>query len=234
MAGSRKKKSDRRFSYLDYQAWPGEERFELIDGVIHDMNAPLRLHQKIVTELTVQFGGYLAGKACEVYVAPFDVRLPGSSKKESEIFDVVQPDISIVCDPKKLDDKGCLGAPDLIVEVVSKSTASRDHIKKRALYQQAGVREYWVVDPENRLVHVYKLINGFYSGVEIFETAEPIPVGLFPGFTIDLSRVFNQPAANLVRESGLAKETFATGHNKPVVSAVAKKTPRTRKKTDNR
>lgn len=190
MVGSSNKTPDKRFSYADYQNWPNDERFELIDGVIYNMNAPMRFHQEICMELYRQLANFFLNKICKVYPAPFDVRLPKKSKNEKEIFDVVQPDASVICDPKKLDDKGCLGAPDLIIEVLSSSTSSRDHITKRALYERVGVKEYWLVDPDGRIVMAYKLINGLYQKPEIYNDEARISSVLFPELEIDLKTVF--------------------------------------------
>lgn len=201
MAGSRKRiiedeitvtsnaKSPRRYSYADYLKWPTEERFELINGVIHDMNAPMRVHQKICIELTRQFANFFLNKTCEVYAAPFDVRLPTKSKDPKKIFDVVQPDLSVICDPEKLDDMGCLGAPDLVIEVLSPSTSSKDHIKKRALYERSGVKEYWLVSNEERIVWVYQLLNGQFQKPEIYNDEDDVSSVLFPELIVKVSTI---------------------------------------------
>ncbi len=201
------KTNDNRYSYADYQNWPNDERFELIDGVIHNMNAPLRIHQKTVTELTKQLAIFFTGKKCEVYVSPFDVRLPKKSKKEDEIFDVVQPDLSVICDQEKLDDKGCLGAPDLIIEVLSPSTASKDHIKKRALYESAGVKEYWLVSAEERIVWVYQLVNGQYQKPEIYNDQNKITSILFPELIVEVNTILPPPPPGFhCQDDGIRQE----------------------------
>ncbi|OGK04804.1 MAG: hypothetical protein A2W80_16130 [Candidatus Riflebacteria bacterium GWC2_50_8] len=219
MAGDSERSVKRRYSYADYLNWPNDERFELIDGIIYNMNAPLRIHQKISMELCRQLATFFLGKTCEVYAAPFDVRLPKLSPKDDDIYDVIQPDISVICDPKKLDEKGCLGAPDLVVEVLSSSTSSHDHIRKRALYERTGVKEYWLVDPNNRTVMVYKLVNGIYQKLEGYYDHETVTSGLFPELSLDLKTVFPpHPAGYVVREyTGIRTE-------------VIKKEPATRKK----
>jgi len=201
------KHDEKRYSYADYLNWPNDERFELIDGVIHNMNAPLRVHQKTVTELTKQLAIFFTGKTCEVYVAPFDVRLPKHAKTEDEIFDVVQPDLSVICDQAKLDDKGCLGAPDLIVEVLSPSTSSKDHIKKRALYERSGVREYWLVSPEERIVWVYELVKGQYQKPEIYNDQDKIASGLFPDLVVEVKTILPPPPPGFCcRDDGIREE----------------------------
>jgi len=197
----------KRYSYADYRNWPNDERFELIDGVIYNMNAPLRVHQKICTELSRQFANFFLDKTCEVYAAPFDVRLPKHAKDEDEIFDVVQPDLSVICDPEKLDDKGCLGAPDLIVEVLSPSTSSKDHIKKRALYERSGVREYWLVSPEERIVWVYELVKGQYQKPEIYNDQDKIASALFPDLIIEVKTILPPPPPGFCcRDDGIREE----------------------------
>ncbi len=222
MAGSRRKiteeeitvgdhaKNKQRYSYADYLKWPGEERFELINGIIHNMNAPMRVHQKICIELTRQFANFFLNKTCEVYAAPFDVRFPKQSKSDDEIFDVVQPDLSVICDHEKLDDKGCLGAPDLIIEVLSPSTSSKDHIKKRALYERSGVKEYWLVSNEERVVWVYQLLNGEFQKPEIYNDEDDIASVLFPDLIVKVSTILPPAPEGFYRNdySGIRQEVI--------------------------
>jgi len=220
---STKKPDEKRYSYADYQNWPNDDRFELIDGVIYNMNAPLRVHQKICIELSRQFANFFLNKTCEVYAAPFDVRLPKNSKAEDEIFDVVQPDLSVICDQKKLDDKGCLGAPDLIVEVLSPSTSSKDHIKKRALYERSGVREYWLVSPEERIVWVYELVDGQYQKPEIYNDQDKIASILFPDLVVEVKTILPPPPPGFCcRDYGIREEIVERKHD-------SKAKPRSRK-----
>lgn len=136
-------------------------------------------------------GWFLRGKACEVYHAPFDVRLPEENEVDDEIATVVQPDVVVVCDPKKLDDKGCRGAPDLVIEVLSPSTASKDCIKKRALYERHRVREFWIADPANRVLSIYLLGgDGRYGCPAVYGDEDEVPVSVLPGLTITLGDVF--------------------------------------------
>jgi len=132
-----------RFTYADLIVWPEEERWELIDGIPYDMTpAPSQRHQEIVTELIVQFGVFLRDSPCRLYTAPFDVRLPKSMENGMTASTVVQPDLLVVCDREKLDGKGVVGSPTLVVEITSPSTAGKDLREKRAAYERAGVPEY--------------------------------------------------------------------------------------------
>ena len=180
------------YTYGDYAKWPDEERWELIDGVPYNMSpAPSRSHQKILGELFKQIAVYLTGKTCEVYIAPFDVRLPKGDENDDQITTVVQPDLVVVCDREKLDDHGCKGAPDLVVEVLSPGTAGKDMKIKLALYERVGVKEYWLVDPSYKAVQVYQLeTSGRYGRPGIYTGADQVKVGLFLDLEIDLSMVF--------------------------------------------
>ncbi len=201
MAGRTQRDSQEAFSYADYQKWPADERFEIIDGVSYAMNAPLRIHQKLSGEFFRQFANYLRGKPCEIYAAPFDVRFATRSKDETEIFNVVQPDISIICDQSKLDEKGCLGAPDMVIEILSQSSLSYDNIKKRALYEKMGVKEFWLVHPTDCLIMAYSLKNGVYGKPEIFDRETGAKSVLFADLEIDMVEVFGPlPETDVVKE----------------------------------
>jgi len=184
----------KKYTYRDYLAWPEDQPIELIDGVPYAMTpAPARIHQKIVVELLRQISTYLYGKTCEVYTAPFDVRLSDSSIAEEEIDSIVQPDISIICDKVKLDDKGCKGSPDLIIEVVSPSSVSVDYMRKLSLYEKYSVREYWIVHPVDQLIMVYKLIEeGKYARPDVYQIGEPVRIGIFEDLTVSLADVFRE------------------------------------------
>ena len=190
-------KENRGYSYSDYLHWPEDERWEIIEGVAYNISpAPSRWHQKNSVTLASMFFNYLQGSDCEVYAAPFDVRLPEESTVNQDIKTVVQPDILVVCDQDKLDDAGCLGSPDLIVEIISPSTASKDHIKKLALYEKHGVKEYWTVHPTDKIVMIYQLTaNGSYGRPSIYAAEDKIAVALLKvaekeTLIIDLQAVF--------------------------------------------
>lgn len=180
-----------RYNYGNYAAWPDEERWELIDGVAYDMTpAPSRVHQEVVVELARQIGNFLQGRHCSVYVAPFDVRLPNSDEADERVETVVQPDIAVICDESKLDDKGCRGAPDFIVEVLSPETAAKDMIQKRDSYERHGVREYWLVHPVDRLLWIYHLEDDVFGAPEVRTTERKTPSSVLDGLEIDWSLVF--------------------------------------------
>ncbi|MDR1527462.1 MAG: Uma2 family endonuclease [Dysgonamonadaceae bacterium] len=183
-----------RYTYADYLSWADESRRELIDGVAYLFSAPSRWHALLSTELASIFHQSIRRrkKKCEVYHAPFDVRLPRNGETANERIDtVVQPDICVVCDPDKLDNAGCIGAPDLIVEVQSPSTARRDLREKFDLYERSGVREYWVVFPRDKGITVFTLQeNGKYNKGKAYEFTGKVPVGIFEGLEIDLKELF--------------------------------------------
>lgn len=146
-----------KFTYADYCTWPEDERWELIDGVPYNMApAPVRKHQWVAGEIFRQIANHLhKKKKCRVYHAPFDVRLPLGDESDDQIHTVVQPDILVICQREREDRKGCRGAPDWVIEVLSPSTATKDHILKRELYARHGVREYWLVHPTDKVLTRY-------------------------------------------------------------------------------
>ncbi len=192
---ARKIDIEKKYSYADYLSWPEDERWEIIDGVPYDMSpAPIPDHQRISVELSRQIANYLIDKTCEVIATPVDVRFSkGEKENEKEIFDIVQPDIIINCDKDKIDDKGCFGAPDVVIEILSPSTASKDIIKKRMLYEKNKVKQYWIVDPQEKEVYIYKLQdNGKYGDPEEYIKSDKIKVQGFEGLEVDLNLVFKK------------------------------------------
>lgn len=185
------KENKKAYTYSDYLTWLDNERYELIDGVPYAMSpAPSRIHQEVIGELHLQIGNYLRGKDCRVYVAPFDVVLIDENNDTESSNNVVQPDITIICDKEKLNDKGCTGSPDMVVEVVSPSTASQDYVKKLNLYEKYLVKEYWIINTQNRNVFIYKLDgNKQYSEVKAYSFKDKIPVGIFKDLIIDLNSI---------------------------------------------
>jgi Uma2 family endonuclease len=180
------------FTYADYLIWPEGERWELIDGEAYAMSpAPTNFHQLIVGELFSRIHGHFRGKPCRPFVAPFDVRLPNMGKAHHEVNTVVQPDISLVCDPDKLkDNHGCLGAPDWVIEVLSPGTAVRDQRTKRTLYERHGVAEYWLVHPVDRSVTIYRLENQAYGKSLVFGTEDVCSPLAFPELVIAVADIF--------------------------------------------
>ncbi|MGM0598983.1 MAG: Uma2 family endonuclease [Candidatus Rifleibacteriota bacterium] len=185
-------KKSKNFTYFDYCNWPDNRRIELIEGCVHDMTpAPGRLHASISRELFLIFAEFFKEKDCESFTAPFDVRLPENDESDNQIQTVVQPDILIVCDEEKLDEKGCRGAPDLIIEILSPSTASKDCIVKRRLYEKHRVKEYWTVDPVNRITTVYLLDkDGYFGKSQIYSDEDTIEVGICKDLKVEMSLVF--------------------------------------------
>ncbi|MBP2242231.1 Uma2 family endonuclease [Cytobacillus eiseniae] len=180
-----------RYSYADYLSWDDGERLELIDGEVFNMSpAPSRRHQQVLRELSTIFSVFLRGKECEVFFAPFDVRLLAENKQDDEITHVVQPDLSVVCDQGKLDDKGCNGAPDMIVEILSPSSVKLDRWKKYQLYEKAGVKEYWLVDPINESVEIHLLIGEQYQFQGVYTKEDSIAVRILAGFEFGLDQIF--------------------------------------------
>ena len=176
------------YSYADYLVWKIKERVELLKGKIFEMSAPSPIHQEISGNLQGALFVFLKNSKCKLYTAPFDVRFP--QKGESQVYTVVQPDLCVVCDFEKIDSKGCVGAPDLVVEILSPGNSKKEMKSKFALYQEEGVREYWVVDPERELVFVYVADN------KKFKPTLPIADDyvystIFPDFKIHTSDLFH-------------------------------------------
>ena len=182
---------EERYTYADYLEWDENERIELIYGAPVMMAPPSRRHQEILTELTRQLANFLEGKTCRVYPAPFGVRLFEQADDRPEAVDtVVEPDLSVICDRDKLDDQGCKGAPDLVIEILSPSTQRHDRLTKLNLYQQAGVGEYWIVNPEDRTVQVMLLENGLYRVTDVGTAQDVVKVHSLEGCYLELEKVF--------------------------------------------
>jgi len=182
------------YTYADYLQLPEDARVELIDGVIYDMSpAPSRVHQEIVIELATLIKNYLksSNKPCKVYTAPFDVVLVEEGQDEKQAINVVQPDISIICDKKKLTERGCVGAPEMIIEVVSENNSSHDYIRKLNLYTQFKVKEYWIVNPNNQTILVYRLKDNEedYLPPEAYTFNDKVKVGIFEDLIIDFAQI---------------------------------------------
>ncbi len=184
---------DKSYSYADYLTWRLQERLELLRGKIALMSpAPNLYHQKIVGKLHIFVGSFLLHQPCQVFVAPFDVRLPiGKHRSNEETYTVVQPDICVVCDDSKLDEQGCKGAPDLVVEVLSPGNTRREMRDKFTLYEEAGVKEYWMVDPTYQAVNRFLLNEeGIFIGKRPLTDQEILKTDLLPGLEIELAEVF--------------------------------------------
>jgi Uma2 family endonuclease len=178
---------DQYYTYADILEWDEGERCELIDGELVMLAAPSRVHQEVLGEIFSQIHGFLKGKPCKVYPAPFGVRLFPKEDNSDDVF--FEPDITVVCDPAKLDDRGCNGAPDLVVEILSPSTIKNDLLYKLNKYREAGVREYWIADPEGKTLSANVLEQGRYILTEYGADAEAGSAVLSP-FRLELKSVF--------------------------------------------
>ena len=178
-------KKETIFTYADYLTWDEDERIELIDGEAVMMAPPSTSHQIISMEISRQLANFLEGKKCLAIPAPFAVRLfEREGDPPANVRTVVEPDISVICDTSKLDEKGCHGAPDWVIEIVSPSSRSMDYFTKLFKYRTAGVREYWVVDPHRKTVTVYQFEQ---DQMNEYAFGESVPVGIYEGFSITVS-----------------------------------------------
>ena len=180
------------YSYANYMNWLFDERLELIKGKIFKMSpAPSRLHQKISVNLLRAFANFLQEKLCDVYSAPFDVRFPTKSKADKDIYTVLQPDLCVICDKSMLDDRGCLGAPDLIVEILSPGNNKKELLNKYEVYEEFGVKEYWIVSHSDKTVLIYTLNEtGKYQPSKLFTLSEEVASSILPGFVLSIDAIF--------------------------------------------
>ena len=176
---------DKKYTYSDYVQWDDDKRWELIDGTAHLMSAPNRMHQTLSRNLFRQLDRFLENKSCEVYYAPFDVRLNADSLDNT----VVQPDLVIICDDSKLDDSGCKGVPDMVVEILSPSTSHYDRNTKFNKYLKSGIREYWIIDPVTKSLAAHILKDNNYI-TNAYTGKDTAPVHVLEGCYINLSEVF--------------------------------------------
>jgi Uma2 family endonuclease len=190
------KRDTHHHTYADYLRWSRDYGDELIDGAayVREPPSPARLHQEMVGELFCQLAIALEGKHCRVYLAPLDIRLPKSTEQDDEVDTVVQPDVFIVSELHKLDARGMRGAPDWLAEVLSPSTARHDKIIKIPVYERAGVREVWLVNPMDRTLSIYRLEAGRYGRPTILELKGQTPLTAVPGLTVDWDRVLARMA----------------------------------------
>lgn len=175
---------EKHYTEDDYCNIPEDVRAELIDGTIYYQAAPSRTHQRILVKLCSVIDRYISekGSSCEVYPAPFAIKLDGEKNN------IVEPDISVICDTDKLSEKGCTGAPDWIIEIVSPNNSSHDYVRKLDLYNSSGVREYWIVNPKEQNIMVYHL-EEFNFKLTPYTFNDSIPVGIYDGFSITLANL---------------------------------------------
>jgi Uma2 family endonuclease len=182
-------KEERHWTYRDYREWDLKEgeRYEIIYGVAYAMSAPNAYHQSILVALAAKFYNFLEGKPCKVYPAPFDVRLFYGEDESDDT--VVQPDLTVICDEKKRGPEGCRGAPDLVAEILSPSNTVLEMDRKFSLYQEAGVREYWVVAPEEKVIHVH-CFHKAKPGFRVYKAGDTALSDILPGLESPLDVVF--------------------------------------------
>lgn len=179
------------YSYADYLLWKFKERVELFKGKILKMSpAPNTKHQDISRNLIGEFFPLFKNQKCKLYDAPFDVRLPNKNMEDEKIFTVVQPDLCIICDPNKIDEKGCIGAPDLIIEILSPGNSKTEMKNKFQLYEEAGVREYWIIDPDRESVLLNILQDGKYITQNPILDSDVVS-HIFPNLKIHTDDIFN-------------------------------------------
>jgi Uma2 family endonuclease len=181
-----------KYSYADYLTWEIDHMVELIKGKVFRQAAaaPRRIHQEVSGRIFNKLFIHLKKKECKVYSAPFDVRLPAKSKKNEDITTVVQPDICVVCDPAKLDELGCVGAPDLIIEILSPGNNKKELQNKYEIYEESGVKEYWIIHPYEKTLLVYTLTEGKYIPSKLLTLGDHVASGCINGFVLDLDELF--------------------------------------------
>jgi len=185
-------KDVRKSTYADYLTYPDDERWEIIDGVPYMQSAPSWQHQSISRELLRQFSNYLLDKTCEVFASPFDLRLSEVEVADEDVTNVYQPDLVVICDKNQLKGTGYFGIPDLVIEILSPSTAKTDRLLKFNIYEKFGVKEYWIVEPDMKLVSVFILQdNNRYGRPELYTETGDVKVSIFPDLIINLSTVFD-------------------------------------------
>jgi Uma2 family endonuclease len=179
------------YTYADYLTWQMDEMVELIKGKIFKQAAAPRVnHQRVLAMVFNTIYNFLKGQKCEAFCAPFDVRLPVKSKRNEDIDTVVQPDICVICDSEKIDEFGCIGAPDLIIEILSPGNNRKEIQNKYEVYEESGVQEYWVIHPNECTLMIYTLIEGKYLPSKLFTIGEIVESKVISDFKLDLTDVF--------------------------------------------
>ena len=177
------------YTYAEYLLWKFEERVELLKGKLFKMSAPSPAHQVVQSNLNIELGLYFRNQKCQIYPAPFDVRLPAKGETGDAIHTVVQPDLCVVCDRTKIDSRGCIGAPDLVIEIISPGNSKKELKQKFKLYEEAGVREYWVIHPSEEYVIVNVLENNHYKTLSPIVDDEVHSV-IFPTLKVHTKEIF--------------------------------------------
>lgn len=185
---------DKTYTYADYLQWTFDDRLEILKGKLFKMTpAPNRMHQKLAGKIYIKISRFLDGKPCEAYFAPFDVRLSRKDASDKTVATVLQPDISVICDLSKLDARGCVGAPDIVVEILSPGNNKKELRNKYEIYEEAGVREYWIIWPDTQSFLKYTLDEaGKYIPSRILTSGDEVTTPVLPGFVLDLEEVFEE------------------------------------------
>lgn len=181
------------YTYADYLLWRFKEQVELLRGKLFKMSpAPREIHQRVSMRLSGELYTFFKERTCRLYSAPFDVRLPmkGKGTADNQIYTIVQPDLCVVCDLEKIDGRGCIGAPDLVVEILSPSNSRKDLKDKYEIYQEAGVPEYWIVDADDKAIYRYVLGGDIYIGLPPVSEGDVFCSKKFPEMEIDTKIVF--------------------------------------------
>ena len=184
------------YTYADYLLWRFKEQVELLRGKLFKMSpAPREIHQRVINEINLELRSFFRNKTCRVYPAPFDVRIPAKGTKgttDNQIYTIVQPDLCVVCDLEKIDGRGCVGAPDLVVEILSPSNSRKDLKDKYEIYQEAGVPEYWIVDADDKAIYRYVLEGDTYIGLPPVSEGDVFSSRKFPEMKIDTKLIFKE------------------------------------------
>ena len=180
------------YTYADYNRWNFDQRVELINGKVFElMSGPNQQHQSLAGDIYFELRTFLRDKPCKVFFAPFDVRLPRKSNKDEDIITVLQPDLCVICDKEKLlDIRGCLGAPDIVVEILSPSNSKKELKYKYDVYEEAGVKEYWVVFPTEQTILTYILVENKFMASRPRVSGDVITSAVLPGFSLDVADLF--------------------------------------------
>lgn len=182
---------ERKYTYADYLTWPEEEKWEIIGGIPYMQASPTWQHQAISLELSRQLANFLQGNPCQVFASPFDLRIPDTNEKDEDTENVFQPDIVVICDKTGLKETGYFGVPSLIIEISSPSTAQKDKVLKFNRYEKAGVKEYWIIEPEGKVVSVFTLQdNNRYGRPDTYTEEDKIQVSIFSDLIVELKPVF--------------------------------------------